>query len=73
MAKFSEDFGVLLESDYGPYVAKDQTCMKKSGTRYHFTGYQYLGGYFGADDTVDSMMWELYRYGPFPVSVYVDT
>ncbi|CAL6028481.1 Dipeptidyl-peptidase_I [Hexamita inflata] len=75
VSKFSEDFGVLIDADYSPYTAEVGECKPKnpSGKRYHFTGQNYLGGYFGADNTVESMQWELYRYGAFPVSVYVDT
>ena len=78
VAKFSEDFGILTVGGYKAYGANVQSCDTEpliangNAKRYHFTNQQYLGGYFGADNTVDSMMWELYRYGPFPVSVYVD-
>ncbi|CAL6041303.1 Dipeptidyl-peptidase_I [Hexamita inflata] len=75
VSKFSEDFGILTVDDYSPYMSAKGECNPKNqnGKRYHFTGQNYLGGYFGADNTVESMQWELYRYGAFPVSVYVDS
>lgn len=40
--------------------------------RYHFGGYGYLGGYLGGDNHVQSIMWEIYRYGPVAVSIFVN-
>lgn len=45
---------------------------KKGVKRYYFTGYQYLGGRLGGNPTEEAMRWELYRYGAFPVSIFVN-
>eukprot|EP00768_Dysnectes_brevis_P001355 gnl/Dysnectes_brevis/1336_a1500_1680.p1 GENE.gnl/Dysnectes_brevis/1336_a1500_1680~~gnl/Dysnectes_brevis/1336_a1500_1680.p1 ORF type:complete len:575 (-),score=195.30 gnl/Dysnectes_brevis/1336_a1500_1680:59-1783(-) len=72
VGKFSEDHGILTEDVYGAYTATDEQCtadQHKGAERYYYTGYQCLGGYYGAETSAEEIQWEIYRSGSVPVSI----
>ncbi|EET01473.1 Dipeptidyl-peptidase I precursor [Giardia duodenalis] len=77
--RFAETSGVMTEDQYYiPYSSGQdgvtRECKTSTGTkRYYFTAGQQLGGYYGAVTDPVEMQWELYRHGPYPVSIYVDS
>nr|AAK97078.1 encystation-specific protease [Giardia intestinalis] len=77
--RFAETNGIMTEDDYYiPYTSGTdgvtRECKTSPGSRrYYFTAGQQLGGYYGAVTDPVEMQWELYRHGPYPVSIYVDS
>lgn len=77
--RFAEINGIMTEDEYyTPYISGTdgvtRECKTSTGSkRYYFTAGQQLGGYYGAVTDPVEMQWELYRHGPYPVSVYVDS
>lgn len=79
VSMFAEEFGVLTnDSYYSDYVSgrgRSAECKVDGftvGERYYFTAGQNIGGYMGGVTDPEEMKWELYRHGPFTVSVKVD-
>ncbi|ESO10294.1 hypothetical protein HELRODRAFT_91967 [Helobdella robusta] len=71
--KYAEDFG-LVEEKCNPYQEFErETCDKvarQNCTKYYFTGYQYIGGYFGGC-TEQLMREALVKHGPMSVAFQV--
>jgi len=71
--KYAEDFGLVQEA-CNPYTGKDGTCQtKKDCPRHYFTGYKYVGGYYGGSNEA-LMMDAIYSNGPIAINfeVYKD-
>lgn len=67
--KYSQDYGIVEESDY-PYTAQNTTCaLKDDYYRYYTSEYHYVGGFYGACNEV-YMKYELLG-GPLSVSLEV--
>lgn len=77
--RFAEVNGIMTDEEYyTSYISGvdgvSQECKTSVGSkRYYFTAGQQLGGYYGAVTDPVEMQWELYRHGPYPVSIYVDS
>lgn len=69
--KYSEDYGMVDESCV-PYTGGETGACTTNGSchRYYFTGYHYIGGYYGACNE-ESMMVALVNFGPIAVSLKV--
>ncbi|CAL6060694.1 Dipeptidyl-peptidase_I [Hexamita inflata] len=75
VGRFVEDHGILTEKDYGVYEGVENECHAKDlkySDRYYFTATQTLGGYYGAITDPVEMQWEVFRYGPMVVNIFVD-
>ncbi|KAK6174809.1 hypothetical protein SNE40_013386 [Patella caerulea] len=68
--KYAEDFG-LVEESCNPYTGKDGECSTKPGcTRHYSTGYQYIGGFYGACNEA-LMRMAVFKNGPVAVGFNV--
>lgn len=72
ISKYSEDYGMVVES-CNPYKGvESNTCPTKSSCkRYYFTGYEYIGGYYGGCNVAD-MMVALVTNGPLAIAIKVN-
>ncbi|XP_005091689.1 dipeptidyl peptidase 1 isoform X2 [Aplysia californica] len=68
--KYAEDFGLVLEK-CNPYTGKNGKCQTDPKCpRHYFTGYRYIGGYYGGCNE-PSMMEAVYKRGPVAIGFEV--